>query len=491
MRNKLITVLFLSLLLLSGCSTVISENNKTEDSGQDTDLGFNENDLDASYSLNGSTYLNLGDKDIRISEAGTYILEGTLNGSIIIEVSKEEDVRLILNNAEINADDFAGIYVIEADEVTVTLAEGSVNTISDSKTHVQIDDNDVDALVYSKADLVFNGTGTLILNSAYSHGIVSKDDLTIADGIYQIDVAGQGLRGKDSVKIADGSFEIISGEDAIKADNEEEGKGYVYIENGFFTINSQADGIYGYSLVDIEGGEFTIKTVKSSSADSYKAIKSDTDIQINGGSLIINSADDSIHSNGNITITDGTVDIISNDDGIHADGMVQIDGGDITIDAHEGIEATYVLINGGTISIEASDDGINAGQKSNLYTPTVEINGGYITIVMGQGDTDTIDVNGYLYINGGTVDITAQFPFDYDKGAEHNGGTIIVNGEETSEISNQFGGMGGGPFSPGENGPFSPNDGNQSPPEGGYPNDGGQTPPGGGGHFPPGGGPKR
>ncbi len=482
MKKKSVMVLLLALLLLSGCSTVISDNTKTDDSGQDADLNFNENDLDASYSVNGSTYLNLGSEDIRITKAGTYILEGTLNGSIIIEVAKDEDVRLVLNNVQINADDFAAIYVIEADEVTITLAEGSVNTISDSKAHVQIDDNDVDALIYSKADLVFNGTGTLILNSDYSHGIVSKDDLTIADGSYQIDVAGQGIRGKDSVKIADGNFVIASGGDAIKADSEEEGKGYVYIENGSFTITSQADGIYGYSLVDIEGGEFTIKTVKSSSADSYKAIKSDTGIQINGGSIVIDSADDSIHSNGNITITDGTIGITSDDDGIHADGMIEIDDGIITIDAHEGIEATYVLINGGTITISASDDGINAGQKSNLYTPTVEINDGYITIVMGQGDTDAIDVNGYLYINGGTVNITAQFPFDYDKGAEHNGGTIIVNGVETDEISNQFGGMEGGPFSPGENGPFPPGDG------GGFPADGNS---GEGGHFPPGGGPKR
>ncbi|MBR5754497.1 MAG: hypothetical protein IKX97_01560, partial [Erysipelotrichaceae bacterium] len=77
--------------------------------------------------------------------------------------------------------------------------------------------------------------------------------------------------------------------------------------------------------------------------------------------------------------------------------------------------------------------------KSNEYTPTFELNGGYLTISMGQGDTDAVDSNGYIYINGGTIDITAQFPFDYDKAAEHNGGTIIVNGVETEEITNQFG----------------------------------------------------
>ena len=65
---------------------------------------------------------------------------------------------------------------------------------------------------------------------------------------------------------------------------------------------------------------------------------------------------------------------------------------------------------------------------------------------MGAGDTDAIDSNGDLYINGGTLNITAQSAFDYDGNAIKNGGTIIVNGTETDTISNQFGGgMGGGP----------------------------------------------
>lgn len=62
---------------------------------------------------------------------------------------------------------------------------------------------------------------------------------------------------------------------------------------------------------------------------------------------------------------------------------------------------------------------------------------------MGQGDTDAVDSNGDLIINDGTITINAQSPFDYDGTVEKNGGTIIVNGEETDEITNQFGGMGG------------------------------------------------
>jgi len=74
-------------------------------------------------------------------------------------------------------------------------------------------------------------------------------------------------------------------------------------------------------------------------------------------------------------------------------------------------------------------------------TPTIEINGGKIDITMDQGDTDAIDANGNLYINNGEITINAQSPFDYDNEGKINGGTVIVNGEQVSELTNQF--MGG------------------------------------------------
>ena len=62
---------------------------------------------------------------------------------------------------------------------------------------------------------------------------------------------------------------------------------------------------------------------------------------------------------------------------------------------------------------------------------------------MGSGDTDGIDSNGDLYINGGTEDVTGGSTFDCDGVSQYNGGTIIVNGQQVSYIPNQMG-MGGG-----------------------------------------------
>ena len=71
----------------------------------------------------------------------------------------------------------------------------------------------------------------------------------------------------------------------------------------------------------------------------------------------------------------------------------------------------------------------------------VEINGGELTIDMGQGDTDAVDSNGDLKITGGKITITAQSAFDYDGTVTFTGGTVIVNGTQVTTITNQL--MGG------------------------------------------------
>ena len=213
-------------------------------------------------------------------------------------------------------------------------------------------------------------------------------------------------------------------------------------------IASTENGIVGKDDLKITGGVYTV-TAKT------KAIDANDSIRIADGTLNLTAGTDGLHAENNddaqkgyIYIGGGSITIYAGDDGVHATSVVQIDGGTLSIQAAEGIEGTYIQLNGGTLSIQATDDGINAGRKSSAYTPTVEINDGDISVTMGAGDTDGIDSNGNIIVNGGTIRVNGSSTFDYDGSAQYNGGVIIANGQQVASIPNQMmggrGGFGGG-----------------------------------------------
>lgn len=227
-------------------------------------------------------------------------------------------------------------------------------------------------------------------------------------------------------------------------------------------------------------------TLESTLADT-KVISSNVDLIIKGdGTLNITSADTCIKSDTNLVIESGTYNLNGgvDGDGLRSDETLTINGGSFVINSGEGIESTQITINKGNITISASDDGINASAKSETLTPEFVMNDGEVYITMAEGDTDAIDSNGNLTVNGGYIEINAQSAFDYDLNGTYNGGTIIVNGQEINSVSNQFGmsgmpGQGGqapsGAFPNGiDQGQFS---GGQGGNQGGFP--GGQ---GGFGH---------
>lgn len=164
--------------------------------------------LSDSKSTCDSPAVRVSDNQITITRTGTYVLSGSLtNGQIVVDASGEK-VQIVLKDASINCDTSAAIYVKSADKVFVTLAENTSNTLTNTKDFVAIDDNNIDAVIFSKSDLSLNGSGTLTIHAAYGHGIVSKDDLVITSGTYDITAARHALSGKDSVRIADGDFTL-------------------------------------------------------------------------------------------------------------------------------------------------------------------------------------------------------------------------------------------------------------------------------------------
>ncbi len=210
------------------------------------------------------------------------------------------------------------------------------------------------------------------------------------------------------------------------------------------TVSSSDNGIVSKDDLKITGGTYTVTAVS-------KAMEANDSIRVAGGTLNLTAGTDGLHAENNddaslgyVFIGGGSLTITAGDDGIHASAVVQVDDGSLDIRSAEGIEGTYIQLNGGEVNIQASDDGVNAARKSAAYTPTVEINGGEINVAMGGGDTDGIDSNGNIIMNGGTVSVTGNSAFDYDGTAQYNGGTIIANGQQLSSFPNQMmGGRGG------------------------------------------------
>ena len=252
---------------------------------------------------------------ITITEEGVYIVSGTLeDGQIIVDASDSDKVQIVLDGVHINCKTNAAIYVREADKVFITLAENSSNTLGGGNEYTQIDDNTVDGVIFSKSDLVCNGTGSLTIEADYKHGIVSKDDLVITGGTYKITAADNGITAKDQLKILDGSFDIDAANSAVKAKNADNAElGNIYIAGGIFTIEAEQDGF---------------------------------------------------HATGSIVVDDGTITVNSGDDGFHAELDTIIRGGTILVEkSNEGLEGKRVVVNGGDITINASDDGINAANS--------------------------------------------------------------------------------------------------------------------------------
>ncbi len=355
---------------------VVTTANVTADGMIDATDMFTERDMTQTADLSEAEYLELKEgEDINISAAGVYVVSGNAsNVTIFVEAGDEDKVQIVLDGASITNETAPAIYVKSADKVFVTTTD-SDNSLEVTGTFEADGDTNLDAVIFSKEDLVLNGLGTLNIAST-DNAVTSKDTLKVTGGTINISCSGSALEAHDAVEIADGTINVTDSNDGIHAeDSDDDSVGYVYICGGSFNITA-------------------------------------------------------------------------GDDAIHGTTIVQIDDGNIILNAAECIEGTYIQINGGDVNIEASDDGINAAYKSNSYTPTFEINDGTVTINMGQGDTDGVDSNGNIYVNGGTLDISGQSTFDYDGTAQYNGGTIIENGTETNTITNQFlggGGMGGDP----------------------------------------------
>ena len=303
----------------------------------------------------------------QITKSGTYHFTGAIEDGLITSDVQDGVVKIILDNVRIINNDGPAIACYSGDDLVIELVGD--NSLSDGASYSSDYDEDVTGAIYSKADLTFQGSGTLSLTANYQDGIVSKDDLKFSSGSFSIVAEDDGVRGKDSVYIAGGEFNINSKADGIKSTNENDvGKGFVLIEAGNVSINSGDDGIHASNRLIIKNGTVEI-------LEAYEGLEAPA-IVIDGGEISLYAIDDGINAgNGSDTYTANRP----------MGGMPDAD------------ENCIISINGGNIYINASGDGID----SNGY---LEFNGGN-TIVDGptNNGNGALDAGISISMNGGEV----------------------------------------------------------------------------------------
>ena len=327
--------------------------------------------------------------------------------------------RDLSQTADLN--DATSIAVSDSETVTITEAGVYILTGSADDAMVMIDAGDED-----KVQLVLDGVS---ITNAHQPCILVEN----ADKVFITS-----SEGSENALTVSGTF--TGDEDAVIFSRD------TLVLNGLgtVTLSSTNDGIRSNDALKLTGGTWNVTAEDTAMKAQQHHLRLRRHLCPDRGEHGLHAENNDDDSVGAIIIEGGTFTIQAEDDGVHATTSATVSGGDLTITAAEGIEATQVIINDGTVDIKASDDGINAGQKSDALSIRIEINGGEVRIVMGAGDTDAVDSNGDLVITGGTIDISAQSPFDYDGNCSFTGGTVIVNGAQVSSITGQM--MGGGPM---------------------------------------------
>ncbi|MCR5421578.1 MAG: carbohydrate-binding domain-containing protein [Lachnospiraceae bacterium] len=370
------------------------------------------NDLDGSYSAEGATLITLqgstakingtgayvNGSDVVISNGGYYLLEGKLEGRIIVDAYASSKVWIVFNGVTINCEDDAAVRVEQADKVFLTLAKDSINEVSGGEIYsdAAVEDG-AEAVIFSHDDLTINGSGKLSVTALYKHGIKANDDLVVAGGEIYIEAAEDAIHVNEDVAVVNASLTIDAGDDAITTD------GTINAENSQILINSCYEGLEA-AYINIYSGDISIYpeddgfNATDGTATGFGGMAGGFGGPGRDGETDSESDDSSDISAENtelpyIKIYDGNIKIINSSardaDGLDSNGDIYIYGGNVFIS----------LQNSGTNN--AIDYGSESGGKCVVEGGTVVACGSYN---MAEGFDSSSTQASFMYTIGEGVE---------------------------------------------------------------------------------------
>lgn len=380
---------------------------------------------------------SFSDQTLTITQAGTYVLTGSgKNIKLVVEAADTDQLHLVFQNLTLEGEGTL-LQVNKAQEVVISLAEGSQNALTESQAS---DDEEVKATIHSQVPLTLNGTGNLTLTALTKNALEVEDDLKVLGGTYTVKAANHGFKAEGALDIEAATLTIEAGKDGLHAEHDEtteranislnpaqlsiaatedgvDAGNELTIKGGTITVSQSEEGLEARVIRQL-GGDVTIKSsddgVNASAGSSNKTSDTNATSKTTDASATSNSADTSSSA------SQATADPAATSQADQANkdknqtppappaGQAPPQGGQPPQNGQgpggmppggqeESDPSLQIILEGGTLTIDAEGDGIDSNG-------TVTISGGSL-VVNGsvQGGNGPLDAAGDITITGGKV----------------------------------------------------------------------------------------
>ena len=301
---------------------------------------------DSGITASEASGLEIEGTSLSITQSGTYLLSGSCaNGSVTVKKGTT-GVRLVLNGLDLTADGTAPIVCAKSTAVTIEVAAGTENKLSDTQSNnTETGSADGENAVIKCKDgsnVVLCGTGTLTISAQGKNGIKSgastetegTASLTIRELTLNIDApVNDAVNAEALLNVESGTLNISAGDDALHCDGTLN-IGAEDTQGPAITITTCYEGLEG-ATVNVFSGDISIVA----SDDCINAANPDLtnynySMNISGGTITAyTSSGDGFDSNGDMTISGGTVIVWSantaDNQPLDADGTITISGGTV------------------------------------------------------------------------------------------------------------------------------------------------------------------
>ena len=371
-------------------------------------------------------YVTVDGNKVTVNNTGgevlIYELTGTTaNGFFKVYGAKKQAI--VLNGASITNPDGAALNNQNKKRTFIVVKGSNKLSARESAAYAQEGEEDLKAVLFSEAQLIFSGSGLLTVNALNKQdksAIATDDYIRLMDNptikVNSGSAAGHGFKGKDYVQLSSGSLVVKTAAALKKGITSDD---YVLVEGGTHTVT-----VTGGVAYDEEDAEYS----------GTAGVKADNYFAMTGGSLTIENT-----GNGGKGINAGSYDFDATN---HTLSDSYISGGTLTVTT-TGREVNDVSAKGikiGWVTKEGSGDRAkvtgNAG-KLTISGGTIVVNSSYGEGLEVKGDLtfdggetyvsstseDAINSQGDLTVNNGFV-----YAFSSGNDAMDSNGNTVLNG---------------------------------------------------------------